>query len=182
MKINYGVPNFTVQWVIFARFRAQNSSGSPTALTFIEDFLGPSGKMMRQYLNVSHDRFFHFFSRSLRTDVVTLMYTYNKRHSLTQWNGALLEKLLISELVKKFPAFYGIGCFITAFTKARQLFLSRARSIQFTSSHSISLRCVLIFSSQIYLGIPERFFLQVSPPKSHMHFYSLQQVAYVPPN
>jgi hypothetical protein len=29
-----------------------------------------------------------------------------------------LEKLIVSELVKKFPAFYGVQKFITVFTKA----------------------------------------------------------------
>ena len=39
-------------------------------------------------------------------------------HSLTPWSRVLLEKLTISQLVKKFPAFYGTGRFITAFTSA----------------------------------------------------------------
>lgn len=183
MKIHYDVPNFTVPCLVFARFRAQNSSGNPTTLTFIEVFLGPSRKMMGQYLKVSQDRFFFsFFSHSLRTDVVTLLYTYKKKQSLTKWNGVLLEKQLISELVKRFPAFYGIRCFITFFTKARQLFLSCARRIRSTFYHSIYLRRVLIFYSQIRSVIRERFFLQDSQPKSRTHFYSLQYVAYVPPN
>ena len=33
----------------------------------------------------------------------------------------LLEKLIGSQLVKKFPAFYGTRKFITAFTRARHL-------------------------------------------------------------
>jgi len=40
------------------------------------------------------------------------------------------EKLTVSQLVKKFPAFYGIRRFITAFTSARHLSLSWDRSIQ----------------------------------------------------
>ena len=36
----------------------------------------------------------------------------------------LLEKLEGSQVVKKFPAFYGTQSFITAFTSARHLFLS----------------------------------------------------------
>jgi hypothetical protein len=35
---------------------------------------------------------------------------------LTQWSRFLLEKLTGSELVKNFPAFYGNGRFVTAFT------------------------------------------------------------------
>jgi hypothetical protein len=36
----------------------------------------------------------------------------------------LLENLTGMQLVKKFPAFYGTGMFITVFTSARQLSLS----------------------------------------------------------
>jgi len=40
-------------------------------------------------------------------------------------HGAVfLEKLTGSQLVKKYPAFYGTCGFITAFTTARHLFLS----------------------------------------------------------
>jgi hypothetical protein len=37
---------------------------------------------------------------------------------LTLWSRVLLVKLAGSQLVKKFPAFYGIRRFITAFTRA----------------------------------------------------------------
>jgi hypothetical protein len=39
---------------------------------------------------------------------------------------ALLEKLTGSQLIKKFPTFYGIRRFITAFTTARHLSLPSA--------------------------------------------------------
>jgi len=42
---------------------------------------------------------------------------------LTPWSRALLEKLTGSQLVKKFPAFYGTWRFITAFTRVRHLSL-----------------------------------------------------------
>ena len=42
----------------------------------------------------------------------------------TTWSRVLPEKLTDPQLVKKFPAFYGIRRFITAFTRARHLFLS----------------------------------------------------------
>jgi hypothetical protein len=54
---------------------------------------------------------------------------------LTPWSRGLLEKLTVSHLVKKFPAFYGTRRFITAVTRARHLSLSWASSIQFMSSH-----------------------------------------------
>ena len=43
---------------------------------------------------------------------------------LNAWSKVLLGKLTGFELVKKFPAFYGIRKFITAFTSARHLSLS----------------------------------------------------------
>jgi len=43
---------------------------------------------------------------------------------LTPWRRALLEKLAGSQIVKKYPAFYGIRRFITAFTIACHLSLS----------------------------------------------------------
>jgi hypothetical protein len=42
---------------------------------------------------------------------------YVNVHSLTHsWSRALLEKLLIVQLLENFPAFYGTRRFITAFT------------------------------------------------------------------
>jgi len=46
-----------------------------------------------------------------------------KTHPLTPWNR-VLEKLISSQLLKKFPAFYGTRQFITMFTKACHLSLS----------------------------------------------------------
>ena len=43
---------------------------------------------------------------------------------LTPYGRVLLEKLMVSQLVKKFPAHYGTRRFITAFTSARHLSLS----------------------------------------------------------
>jgi prolipoprotein diacylglyceryltransferase len=40
---------------------------------------------------------------------------------ITPWSRVLPEKLTGSQLVKKFPVFYGTGRFITAFTRARHL-------------------------------------------------------------
>jgi len=47
-------------------------------------------------------------------------YTY----LLTPWSRVLLEMLTGSQLLKKFPAFYGTRRFITAYTSARHLSLS----------------------------------------------------------
>ena len=58
--------------------------------------------------------------------------------SLTPWTTVLLEKLTGSQLVKKFPAFYGTRRFITAFTSAHHLSLSLASSIQSIPPHPTS--------------------------------------------
>jgi len=42
---------------------------------------------------------------------------------LTPCSRVLLEKLTRSQLVKKFPAFYGTWKFITAFIRAHHLYL-----------------------------------------------------------
>jgi hypothetical protein len=36
---------------------------------------------------------------------------------VTPWGGAFLQKVIVSEVVKKFPAFYETRSFITIFTK-----------------------------------------------------------------
>jgi len=62
------------------------------------------------------------------THLLTYLLTYIL--TITPWSRVLLEKLAGSQLVKKFPTFYGTHVFITVFTSARHLSLSRARSIQ----------------------------------------------------
>ena len=56
--------------------------------------------------------------------------TYLLTYLLTPWSRVLLDKVNGLQLVKKFPSFYGTRRFITAFTSARHLSLSRASSIQ----------------------------------------------------
>ena len=84
---------------------------------------------------------------------------------LTPCSRVLLEKLTDSQLVKKFPAFYGTRRFITAFTLARHLSLSRATSIQSIPAHHTSWRSILYYPP-IYACVSQVVsFPQVSPPK-----------------
>jgi hypothetical protein len=46
----------------------------------------------------------------------------DKNKTPAPWSR-VLEKLMVTQLVKKFPAFYGIRRFITVFTTAHRLFL-----------------------------------------------------------
>jgi hypothetical protein len=77
----------------------------------------------------------------LRTTIVELI----------PWSR-VLEKLIVTQLVKKSPTFHGTQRFITVFARALLWSLSWARSIQSTPSHTIFLRSSLILSSH-HLGI-----------------------------
>jgi hypothetical protein len=50
---------------------------------------------------------------------------------LTPWSTVFLEKLIVTEVFNKFPAFYGTPKFTTLFTRARHWSLSWTRYIQF---------------------------------------------------
>ena len=69
---------------------------------------------------------------------------------LTSRGKVLLEKLTGSQIVKKFPAFYGTCRFITAFTRVRYSSLSWARSIH-SMPPSQLLKIILILSSNLCL-------------------------------
>ena len=77
-----------------------------------------------------------------------------------------LTKLTGSQLVKKFPTFHGIPRFITAFTNARHLSLSSARSIQSMPPHPTSWRSILILSSLLCVDLPSGFFPSGFPTKT----------------
>ena len=77
---------------------------------------------------------------------------------VTPQSRVLLEKLTVSQPVKKFPAFYGTPRFITAHTIARYLSLSSVSSIQSTPSHPSYSRYILIISSHLRLDLPSGLF------------------------
>ena len=83
---------------------------------------------------------------------------------ITPWSRVLLEKLTALKLVKKFPAFYGTRRFITTFTSARHLYLSRASSIQFIT-HIPLPEDPAQYYPPIYTWVSQVVsFPQVSPP------------------
>jgi hypothetical protein len=96
------------------------------------------------------------------------------------WRKVLLEKLTVSQLVKKFTAFYVTRRFTTMSTSARHLSLSWARSIQSMPPHSTVWRSILILSSHLKLGLSSGYFPQVSPPKLCVHLSSSPNVLHDP--
>ena len=99
---------------------------------------------------------------------ITILPDRQRTELLTSWSRVLLEKLTESQLVKKFPAFYGTRRFVTAFTSARHLSISWAILIQ-SMPHSHFLKVHFNIIPQSTSGSPKLSFLQVSPPKPCMH-------------
>jgi len=65
----------------------------------------------------------------------------------------------VTQLIKKFPAFYNMWRFIAMFTRPHQWILSWARWIQFTFSDPISWRFISVLSTHLCLDFPSGFFL-----------------------
>jgi hypothetical protein len=84
---------------------------------------------------------------------------------LSGWSRDLLEKLTVTQLVKKFPALYGNRRFITVFTTVRQWSLPLARWIQFTPRQTITVICIPILSSYLRLVRPIGLFPSGFPSK-----------------
>jgi hypothetical protein len=78
--------------------------------------------------------------------------------STTPWSIVLLETLIVTQLVKKFSAFYGTRKFITVFTRARHWSLSSVRQIQstpyFFKSH---FNIMPIYASQVVPRKPSKY-------------------------
>jgi len=76
------------------------------------------------------------------------------------------EKLTGARKVKKFPTIYGTKMFVTMFTRACCVSLSEVWWVQSTSFHPISLWCILVLFSHLFLGLPGGLFPSGFPPKS----------------
>ena len=96
------------------------------------------------------------------------------------WSRVILQKLTSFQLVKKFPAFYGTRSFITAFTSARHLSLSWARSSQFIAplSHSPKIYLNSILSSTP--GSPKWSLSLNFPHQNPVYAFPLPHTRYMP--
>jgi hypothetical protein len=70
------------------------------------------------------------------TYLLTYLPTYQPINKQTPRSRVLLQKLTVTQVVKKFSAFYGTRKFTTMFTTPRHWSLSWARRIHSTPSHS----------------------------------------------
>jgi hypothetical protein len=104
-----------------------------------------------------------------RVDVVTFSSTpqpnaylctskAKKWGELTPWRKFLFQKITVSQLIKKFPSFYRTLKFLTTFITAHHPFLFWTAWIHLISSHSVSLRYILILSSHFRLVLPSGLF------------------------
>jgi hypothetical protein len=93
-------------------------------------------------------------------------FTHLLTYLLTPWSRVLLEKLTGSQLVKKFPAFYGTRKFLTALTSARQLSLPWASPIQSSHPHPTFWRSILTLSPHLRLGLPSGLFPSGFPTRT----------------
>ena len=85
---------------------------------------------------------------------------------LAPWSRVLFEQLTVSQLVKKFLAFYGTRWFITVFTSAPCLSSSSPRAIQ-SPSHIPLPKDPYKYYPPFYAWVSHVIsFRQVSPPKS----------------
>jgi hypothetical protein len=96
----------------------------------------------------------------LCTECIKLMYivTVGIMFLVTSWSRVLLGKPKVAQLLKKFHAFYRTQRFTTMFTRDCHWSLSKARQIQSTPSHHISLRSILIYTpTSSKWSLPIRF-------------------------
>ena len=100
---------------------------------------------------------------------------------LIPWSSILLENLTGSQLLKKLPAFYGTRRFITAFRRARHLFLSWARSNQSMPPHPTSEDSSNYYPPNYAWVFQVASFPQVSPPKPCIRLSSPPYALHAPP-
>jgi hypothetical protein len=91
----------------------------------------------------------------LLVSVLFLCLVTTLSNKLSPWSRVLIEKLTVTQLVKKYPDFYATRRFITVFTTAYLMSLSWARWIHSTAFHPISIRSSLILCTHLRLGLTE---------------------------
>ena len=95
-----------------------------------------------------------FYYKAASCWLVLLIHTAMHGYMNIKKKKILLEKLTGSQLLKKFPAFYGTRRFVTAFTTACHLSLTWATAIQSMPSTSHFFKIHFILSSHLCSDLP----------------------------
>jgi hypothetical protein len=82
-------------------------------------------------------------------------------------------KLIVAELLKKFSFFLWNPGFSTMFARIRDWTVFRAWWVEVTTSNFISMRPILILSSEIFLYLQKASYRQVFWPEFSMNFLTL---------
>jgi hypothetical protein len=99
----------------------------------------------------------HYFPSTIYEDAPSIA-----EMGLTPQSRVLLETVIVSQLVDKFSAFYKTRSLITVFISTIQLVLI-LRHMNSTHAIQSSLRSILILSSRLCLGLPNRLFPSYFP-------------------
>jgi len=117
----------------------------------------------------------HLFSRHCHSTNATYSFIllapslYNLTYLLTPWSRVLLEKPIGSQLVKKFPKFYGTRrSLLHSQVPPPAPFLSQLDPVH--PPHPTSRRSILILSSHLCLGLPSGI-TQSSLIKTHFNIF-----------
>ena len=106
----------------------------------------------------------HTRSRAHLTSYLPSVYLLT--YLLTPWCSVLLEKLIVLQQIKIFPAFHGTRRFITALTSVRHLSVSWASPIQSIYPYTTTWRSIPILSTHLRLGLPTGLFPSGFPTKT----------------
>jgi len=116
----------------------------------------------------------HVLCHRLISVLLTYLHTYihTYLHTNLLHGAVILEKLVVFQLAKKFPAFCGTRRFIAAHTRARHLSLSWANSIQSILPYPTFWRSIFILSFHLRLCLSNGLFPSSSLPKPCISLYS----------
>jgi hypothetical protein len=101
---------------------------------------------------------------------------------LNPWSRTLLHKLIVTQLLNKFSAFYRTRRSVIVFTAAHHWSLSWVRCIQSTPLHPTALRSIQILSPNLRLGLPSSICPSGFPTKILYAFLIPPRVLHDPPN
>jgi len=111
LNMQFSIP-FQLLYMREGGYQSQNAAEHRTPIRLSS---GLEAYLMRtvKYTLVMFIIFYWLRPASRIPYLITYLFNYLLTHLLTPQNRVLLEKLTISQLVKKFPAFYGTRKFIT---------------------------------------------------------------------